>query len=239
MIRNSILIFLLGAGLWACSDVYTITAVDTTQPVDATFSSTAGIDSMVAPYQKELSATMDEVIAFAPEDFTKGRPNGALNNWAADAMIMHELRAHAMDSIAYQRVICLLNVGGLRNPISKGDVTIGDIYKLMPFDNEVVWVELPWEANTEIAQYLMKSGGEPISGARLVKDTLIFDNLEQPAESFWVITSDYLMNGGDKMDFFEKKVGFSYGSGLMRDAMIEEARYQDTLEFKNDNRIQL
>lgn len=238
MIRNILIALVIGAGLWACSGAYTVSAESKTALVDPKTELNASIDSIIAPYQDSLSLTMDEVIAYAPEDFTKGRPNAALNNWAADAILLHELNAQALDTVPYQRVMCLLNVGGLRNPISKGPVTVGDIYKLMPFDNEIVWVEMPWKSNVDIAKYLIRSGGEPISNAILTSDSLIIGTLEEPAETFWVITSDYLMNGGDKMDFFDKKIGFDYGTGLMRDAMLREAKRQDTLDFSNDVRIQ-
>lgn len=240
MIRNYLLILLTGAGLWACSGVYTITAVDATQSVDPSFSSTAEIDSMIAPYQKELSVTMDEVIGYASEDFTRGRPNAALNNWATDALMEVEFIYRGPEIRNYPPIMCLLNVGGLRNPISKGDVTIGDIYKLMPFDNQVVWVEMPWNAQNDIAEYLIASGGEPISGAVLQGDSLVFDDVTEPSGTFWVITSDYLMNGGDHMDFFQKQIRFNYGSGMfMRDAFIEAVKIQDTLYFDNSERIQL
>ena len=37
-----------------------------------------------------------------------------------------------------QPIFCLLNTGGLRSSIGKGTVSLGDIYKLMPFDNTIV-----------------------------------------------------------------------------------------------------
>lgn len=239
MIRNVVIVLLLGAGLWACSDVYKLSAESNSAVVDSEIQSNATIDSMIAPYQRDLSVIMDEVIAYAPKDFTKGRPNAGLNNWSADAILNHELRTSSNDSIFEIPIMCLLNVGGLRNPISAGDVTVGDIYKLMPFDNEVVWVEMPWEAQDEIVAYLRNKGGEPISGAVLDVDTLRFVNNLNRTESFWVITSDYLMNGGDKMDFFQKKISMHYGSGLMRDAMLKEAEIQDTLVYDFMDRIQL
>lgn len=239
MIRHVIILFLFGAGLWACSDAYHITAVDNSMEVSADIPGDPAVDSIVSPYQKELATIMNVAIAYAPEDFTKARPNGVLNNWAADAILDHELIRNRTDYDSAVPVMCLLNFGGLRNPISKGSVTVGDIYKLMPFDNEIVWVELPWESVTDIADYLQKSGGEPIAGARLEKDTLLFDNTEVASASFWVVTSDYLMNGGDHMDFFKEQQSYHYGSGLMRDAMREEAKRQDTLIFDNEKRIQL
>jgi len=239
MIRNVLIALILGAGLWACSDVYTLSAEDKTTTVDSGIQSNVSIDSIIGPYQDKLSQTMDEVIAYAPQDFTNGRPNAPLNNWSADAILMHELRLHVADSIPHDRIMCLLNVGGLRNPINQGDVTVGDIYKLMPFDNEIVWLEMPWESCKDIAAYLKNSGGEPLSNAALVHDSLIVGSRTTPAETFWVITSDYLMNGGDKMDFFQKRVSMHYGGGLMRDAMIKEAKFQDTLIFDNEPRISL
>jgi 5'-nucleotidase len=240
VIRNVVILLILGAGLWACSDVYNLSAESHSVTIDDKIQLNASIDSIIAPYQDSMSATMDEVIAFAPQDFTKGRPNASLNNWAADAILVYELRNNTKESLASGPIICLLNVGGLRNPISQGDVTVGDIYKLMPFDNQIVWVELPWSSNVSIAEYLKSSGGEPISGATLQGDSLIFDDVTEPTKTFWVITSDYLMNGGDHMDFFQEQVDFNYGSGmLMRDVFIEAVKIQDTLYIDNSERIRL
>lgn len=231
-------IFLISALLFGCAEVETITVQGRSLEVNSAIDSSLGVDSLIGPYRDSMNAQMDVVIAYASNDFTKGRPHGALNNWSADAIYNHEMRSH-MDEDQSVPYMCLLNVGGLRNPLSKGDITIGDVYKLMPFDNEVVLVEMPWESSGDIARYLVKSGGEPIAGASLIGDSLVFSKLERPTETFWVITSDYLMNGGDKMTFFEDKISFEYSGGLIRDVMIEEAQLQDTLVFDNESRIKL
>ena len=134
-------------------------------------------------------------------------------------------------------IICLLNSGGIRSTINKGPVTIGDMFKLMPFDNEIVWVELPVSVIPEIEEYLKKSGGEPISNAILKNGKLIFNNWNENSSSFWVITSDYLMNGGDKMNFFAKKLSINKTGTLMRDALITEARFQRVIEEDTTIRI--
>lgn len=176
---------------------------------------------------------MNVVIAHADSSFTKGRPNGTLNNWAADAVYNHQVKTMNRSL----PVISLLNVGGLRNPINEGDVTIGDIYKLMPFDNEVVWVEMPVESIDELAEYLVKSGGEPISGAKLINGKLEVQGVNETTKTYWIITSDYLMNGGDKMTFFKQKVSHHYANILLRDLFIEVAKTQGTLPYKDDERI--
>ncbi len=233
MISKFFIALLLGAGLIACSDVYEITVQSQQLEINESAGTNAGLDSLIAPYRSEMNAEMNEVIAYASHDFVKGRPHGALNNWAADAIFLQQTTLEERTP-----AFCLLNVGGLRNPLSQGAVTVGDIYKLMPFDNEVVWVEMPIESLSDIITYLKATGGEPIAGASLQGDTFTFDAPLENATTFWVITSDYLMNGGDKMTFFEKKIRTEYAGVLMRDAMLQQAKEQDTLIFDNQPRMQ-
>jgi len=54
---------------------------------------------------------------------------------------------------------------------------------------------------------------------------------------FWVLTSDYLMNGGDKMSFFEQRTNAIMNGKLLRNAFIEEVKSQDTLIFNEEVRI--
>ena len=225
----------IGAGLWACSSVSTISVENNSAPVVETSESPNKIDSIVQPYKTELEKEMLEVIAEAEMDFVKGRPSGSLNNWAADALLNSQTRNARLKGPTF----ALLNVGGLRNTINKGDVTLGDIFKVMPFDNEVVWVELPADVVKEIAAYLIASGGEPIAGARLENGELKVNGMNTKTESVWVLTSDYLMNGGDKMTFFEKKISVAHTNVLLRDVFIEEAKFQGTLIWNDENRIVL
>ena len=224
-----------GAGLLACSSVNTISVEAKTTTVTDEYAVSSKIDSMIQPYQEVLESEMNEIIAHAEKDFTSGRPNGSLNNWVTDLVLASQTRTVRLS----KPIMVLLNFGGLRNSINKGDVTIGDIYKVMPFDNEIVWVELPISELKEIESYLIKSGGEPISGATLENGKLTLNSRNESEESFIVITSDYLMNGGDKMDFFQKRISENYTGILLRDAMISEAKTQGTLIWNDQIRIKL
>lgn len=184
------------------------------------------IDSVIMPYKDSLSLEMNEIIAASLIDFSVKRPNSNLGNWVADALFVNQTKTVRLST----PIICLLNTGGIRSTINKGDITIGDMFKLMPFDNEIVWVELPVSVIPEIEEYLKKSGGEPISNCMLKNGKLVFNNWNENASTFWVITSDYLMNGGDKMAFFSKKINVNNTGVLMRDALITEARIQTVLQ---------
>ena len=140
MILKYCIALFFGAGLLACSAVNTITVESDSVAVTDRYASPNIIDSIVSPYKVGMDAIMDSVIAFSPNDFTKGRPGGSLNNWSADVILSETLSLIPKSG----PVFCLLNVGGLRNPINKGGVTVGDIYKLMPFDNEIVQRTYTW-----------------------------------------------------------------------------------------------
>lgn len=224
MIKHfSILIF--GAGLLACSSVNTLSVEPKTVKLDDSFKSNAGIDSMIMPYKDSLSVEMNVVIAKAETDFVVARPGSNLGNWVADAIFVNQTKTVRLS----MPTLCLLNTGGIRATLNKGDISMGDMYKLMPFDNEIVWVKLPISVLPEIEAYLIKSGGEPIAGARLVNGKLEIGSWRPESTHFWVITSDYLMNGGDKMTFFQKKEDVNLTGKLMRDALITEAKEQQVL----------
>lgn len=233
-----IILFTVGAGLLACSSVNTITlnsSESSNSDVLSQGSEGNVIDSIVAPYLEDLEAEMDEVIAYAERSFEKGRPGGSLNNWSADALLQSQIGNARLSGPTFS----LLNVGGLRNTINSGDVTLGDMFKVMPFDNEIVWVEMPVETLTEIAEYLTASGGEPIAGAKLINGKLEVDGMNSETKTVWILTSDYLMNGGDKMNFFQQKISVTHSNELLRDAFIRIAKKQKLLIWSDELRIKI
>lgn len=232
MIKH-LLYIIIGAGLTACSSVNTISVKSESIGVTSEYEEVNRIDSIVAPYRTQLEQEMLEVIAVAENDFTRDRPNGVLNNWSADA-ILNSIPKTQFNEKPY---FCLLNFGGLRNPLSKGDIVLGDVYKLMPFDNEIVIVELPYSSLSKIVSYLMSSGGEPISNAILDFNHIDILGDDGESDTFFVVTSDYLMNGGDNMNFFQDQLNVIHTGVLMRDAMIEQVKQQKVLDFNDDERI--
>ena len=227
-------IVVIGAGLLACSSV-SIHKVNTeTIVLDSTYSSNASIDSMVQPYKEKMELEMNEVIAFAPIDFIVERPSGTLNNWFADAILTSQIRNARLEAPTF----CLLNTGGIRATLNKGNITLGDIFKIAPFDNEVVWVKMPSSSLPKIQNYLKNTGGEPISGARIMDGNLVVDGWNTSLSHVWIITNDYLLKGGDNMDFFNDALETSFSGILVRDALVDEAKRQDTLVINLENRMQ-
>jgi len=224
ILRNLILLF-AGAGLWACSSHLIVQTKTNQEQVSQAIISDSSLVSLIKPYKDSLDKRMNEVIAVSTEDFSVKRPASNLMKWVASALFTNQTKTVRLS----QPVVCLLNTGGIRSSIGKGNVTLGDLFKVMPFDNTVVWVELPIEVLPEIEAYLNKSGGEPMANMSLVEGKLSLNSSPENPTHFWVITSDYLMNGGDKMNFFLKQTNSNQTGKLLRDVLIEEARNQGTL----------
>ncbi len=233
-LKNSILL-LLGAGLLACSSVQTVfVSVNKQIAVTGEYEKENRIDSLISPYRMELDKEMKEVIAHTTKSFERGKPNGVLNNWSTDVILEVSKKFIPKGKPSF----CLLNWGGLRNPISEGDVLLEDIYKLMPFDNEIVVVEMPTSSLNKIAEYLISRNGEPIGGAILRNGKIEIEGFDlDNNEVVYIVTSDYLMNGGDDMTFFEDRESEILTGILMRDAMIDAAKEQKELMWNDEKRI--
>jgi 2',3'-cyclic-nucleotide 2'-phosphodiesterase (5'-nucleotidase family) len=215
-------IFFLGASLWACSSHLTISG--SKDPILSNDNSQSELNEFLQPYSDSLKVLMSEKIAYTKVDLIKERPSSNLMKWVANAIFSHQTKNIRLAKPAF----CLLNTGGLRSTIGKGDVRVGDIFKLMPFDNTVVWVEFDKSVLNEIEQYLINSGGEPLSNATFDGNKLLFENTGL-GDEFILITSDYLYGGGDSMEFMKKGELIKNEGTLIRDILIEEAKYQKLL----------
>jgi 2',3'-cyclic-nucleotide 2'-phosphodiesterase (5'-nucleotidase family) len=221
--RKFIFIICVGASLLACSSHIVIEP--SRVPITPQNESNQKTDVLIQPYRDSMTSIMSEVIAKADTNFVAQRPSSNLMNWVADAIFIQQTQNVRLATPA----ICLLNTGGIRSSLGKGEITLGDFYKVMPFDNTIVWIELPIEALDDIAAYVTKTGGEPISNCTVEKGKLKLNSMREGAKTCIVITSDYLANAGDKMDFLKKGKVINQTGKLMRDVLIEHAKHEGVL----------
>ncbi|MFB0925844.1 MAG: 5'-nucleotidase, partial [Vicingaceae bacterium] len=127
---------------------------------------------------------------------------------------------------------CLLNFGGLRTSLPKGEITRGKIFELMPFENELVVVTIENKQMAKLIKYLYVNP-QPISkgitlssyeiydGASLQNGLSTTENKYRLNKEFKILTSDYLANGGDKMNFFLDPINIEPVGIKLRDAIIQ------------------
>lgn len=234
---RKLLIVFSGAGLLACSS-YSYRSYNAQRiGVEKGMDRSATMDSLLAPYSRELAVEMNRVIGEAKVDMQVARPNSVLGQWVTDALLNFGRDSILKPEDLHIPVIVFLNTGGIRASLSKGPVTVGDVFRLMPFDNMLVALKLPATQIPSIEAYLRQTGGEPIAGCHVVNGKLQFnENAVQPTE-FWVITSDFLANGGDKMYFFKEATDKRLSNALMRDVLMHTITKERVLDVKEEERI--
>ncbi len=196
------------------------------------------ITALIAPYKVKLDAKMNKVIGSSAQTLSKKRPESLLGNWTADAI-------HTKSEEYYKQSIdfAYTNYGGLRIPaIPKGDITVGKIFELMPFDNMLVVLEMDGTALEELFTHIAARGGDPISShVRLnltePKKALINNEPLDKNKTYKMATTNYLANGGDKLSFLKKRPRTNLGK-LMRDALREHVEETTKAGKKIDAKLE-
>jgi 2',3'-cyclic-nucleotide 2'-phosphodiesterase (5'-nucleotidase family) len=188
--------------------------------------------NILKPYKSIIDSSMQETIGFADYAMIKSKPFGALDSFFARTLF--EFGDSISKDSGWDLNIALFNHGGLRSSLPSGAISIGNIFELMPFDNTLVFVNLKGNSVLEMIDYISERGGEPCWGIHL-EDTnnIKINNLDLHLDSIYtIITSDYLLNGGDKMYFFQNNLGVSETNILIRDALIHS--FQKSKSLKNE-----
>jgi 2',3'-cyclic-nucleotide 2'-phosphodiesterase (5'-nucleotidase family) len=194
--------------------------------------------AMIAPYKDSLDRIMNEVLVVSDQAMPKERDKTEtlLGNFTAD-VVLWKARTLNCDmagtkgnsaSPAPCADLCLLNTGGLRSSLPQGKITRGNMFELMPFDNEIVIVTLSGKKTWELLHYVGATGGQPMAGIKMglkadkSPGTVLIQGMPlDTSKIYQVATSDYLANGGDKMDFFKKPIAITSTGIKIRDALID------------------
>jgi 2',3'-cyclic-nucleotide 2'-phosphodiesterase (5'-nucleotidase family) len=193
--------------------------------LDSTVTEDSSLIMVIAPYQKELEERMNVVIGKSAVNLFKGRPEAPLNNFVTDLM-----RKRASKEMKQPVDIALTNIGGLRSTIPKGPITLGKIYEVMPFENELVVIEFTGEQVKNLAQEIGASGGEPISGLQItfeqgqLTDVTIDGKPIIYEKKYSLVTTDYLSSPGRKRLSILGTVPRVFLGITLRQAIIDEVK---------------
>ena len=188
------------------------------------------------PYKTELDKEMKQVIAYSDSALTRDGFESSLGNFvlmATEEYINSNKKTYASNSIV------ILNRGGLRNNLPLGEITKGNIFELMPFDNEIVILKISGQKLSDCLKAMLKEK-KLISWNLVMKveneqpeDVFIYTKPFYINEDYYIVTSDYLAMGGDNCSFFGKPILYETTGVKLRDAIIT---YCETLT-KNNKRI--
>ncbi|SHI59594.1 5'-nucleotidase, C-terminal domain [Hymenobacter daecheongensis DSM 21074] len=199
-------------------------APTTAQPVGKALPDDPKAAATIAPYHQKVTEQMNEVLGTAPAAIIKNSGESPLANFVADLQ-----RTRASQALGQPVDMGVMTNGGLRAGLPAGTITLGSVFELMPFENELVVLEVPgpvvqqlfdYAARIKMAlsnvTYTVGADGKPTS-------ILIGGKPFDPAKTYTIAISDYLAGGGDQMVFF--KALKPRGTGiLLRNAIADHIR---------------
>lgn len=207
----------------------------------------ADIEAFIKPFKDKVNRDLDSVLAYSVDTFTKnnGDLNTAIGNFMADA-VFEESNPVFLSRTNKSIDMVLLNHGGIRSIISKGDITSRTAYQVMPFENSVVVAAIKGTQINDMFAYLSRAKrAHPVSrqlqltlneNGDVESGTLNGEPVDKN-RTYYIATNDYLANGGDRMSFFQPNDSLYVLDYKIRNVLIDHFKKIDTLQPTIDNRF--
>lgn len=210
------------------------------------------VKAIVDEAKKEIEPTFGVVIGKADSDLTrkqictnKWSPYGEsyLGNWITD-VIKNKVNAD----------VGMQNNGGIRIDVPKGDITVGTINYIMPFDNTICVINMNKAQIKKVLEQAVMDGGKgiQISGLKVKYDyakpsmSRVVDIVREngtpisDSEILKVATNDFMATGGDGFTGFVDAGGKDPKVNtfiLVRDALIENVKSKGKVETVLNSRL--
>jgi 2',3'-cyclic-nucleotide 2'-phosphodiesterase (5'-nucleotidase family) len=205
-----------------------------------------GVDSSLIryylPYKNKMEGEMNRVIGRTEQPLTKtSAPETLMGNFFSDAILTEGRKKDP--SIQFT----LSTKGGLRTSFPKGDITVSNVFELMPFENELVVLKLTGATVQKIIDFIVESEGQPVAGITLrIKDQKAYEVLiaGKPfdvSQHYTLLTYDYLANGAEGLEFLSEVTERKNIDKKVRDALLDYisdlTRAGKTINTQLDGRI--
>lgn len=191
-------------------------------------------EALITPYRVKKDSIMKGVIGQAEVSMMRGRPECALGNLVADV-----LRSAAKVTLGKEADFAVMNIGGIRTDLSKGDITTENVFEILPFENALCVMTMKGSTLRELFENIAEGGGEAISGGTLVmsKSGKLLDAKVggQPIDEeriYTVSSIDYLAEGNSGLTALTKALTQEMpADGVLRDVFMNYVK-QMTAEGK-------
>ncbi|MCF0063107.1 5'-nucleotidase C-terminal domain-containing protein [Dyadobacter chenwenxiniae] len=190
--------------------------------IDAQGGEDSSIVKYYLPYKEKMQAEMSKVIGQTEQELTKpALPETLMGNYFADAMLTEGLKKDPTIQFT------LSTKGGLRTTFPAGDISVSNVFELMPFENEMVTLKLSGENVQELIDFIVKKEGEPISGMRMkIRNGVAYEVTiaGQPfdkTKTYNLLTYDYLADGGDDLECLRNPIERKEINKKVREALLD------------------
>jgi 5'-nucleotidase / UDP-sugar diphosphatase len=212
-------------------------------PVSADIAMDPEVKQIVDSYASRLDAKFKEVIGENQEFLDGERERIRYEETNLGDFVTDIMRDFTSAQVA------LVNSGSFRSSVDKGPVTVESVFRMMPYANEILTVQL---TGKDLMDMLTRSvmgtrededgGFLDVSGVRFKVDgktpmdvTIAGRPLEMK-KTYKVAVTDYMAEGGDGYKMLTGKPAIKTGLPL-RELIVDTIRQKGTIDAKTDGRI--
>jgi 5'-nucleotidase / UDP-sugar diphosphatase len=201
------------------------------------------VAAVLEPFNAKVRNKLSELVGLATAELVKSdKAESSLADVVADAF-----REKGKTQIAIQ------NIGGIRANILKGNISWGNVFEVLPFQNTMITLKLTGAqvkktlerglvptigmvslSGLRVHFNLAKPPGERVVSAILLDGTPLDD-----AKLYSVTTNDFVLAGGDGYSEFAKGTDIVDTGIFLRDVLVDYIKAKSTLTPIVDGRIVL
>lgn len=174
--------------------------------LDSTYD--AKIDPKLSKYvekkRRQMDKQMQVVIAHTDAELESFAPESPLSNFLTD-LLLNEASKYIKDTAFDNLDLSMLNFGGIRTSMPGGNVTVGDIYRISPFDNYLTFIVLKGSELKKALGRFTDQFNAPYAGATIVYkqkkpvEITMQGNLIDDNRLYTLVTVDFISEGGDHL----------------------------------------
>jgi 2',3'-cyclic-nucleotide 2'-phosphodiesterase (5'-nucleotidase family) len=210
--------------------------------IDRDIKPDAAIAAMIDRHNASIKPIMDEVLGQAKADIGKIPPPGRGDSPLGSA-VTDLLRSETGTDVFFY------NAGGLRSPFQKGRITRGDVYRVLPFDDYMVTMELSGKDMRDILlkgvnrEKIIQLSGVTLvycpgkTGYECIKDIRVLGMPLDLKKYYRVGTINYLYGGGDGYDSFKNARKAMTGKLYTRDILSRAIKARGAISIPSGSRI--
>ena len=230
---------------YGCSSPKYLSNISENISVNQSINSDSTVTMWISPFKDSVELKMSKVIAKSTSDLLNIRYKGKIDQERSKEANLARVCADYIHGTAKQWIeqntnykvdFTISNYGGFRVSLFAGIITLGQIFELSPFDNEIVIVQLSGLQMDTLLNQIAQKGGCPISNAEIKisndhwVDFKINGNNFDSRRTYWVATNDFMQQGGDGFTALKYPLKKIQTGILVRDALIQgfSKEYEDT-----------
>lgn len=208
----------LAIAVGSCHTPYAMDGISRTRIlVDSRFDARPNeqAEAFVRPYSRQVDSLMKPVVGRVARYMACNKPESELSNLLTDILMWTGKKYGEQPDFG------VYNMGGIRAALAGGEVDLGDILDVAPFENKVSFLTLTGASVKKLFGQIAARGGEGLShgveleitpDGKLLKAMLNGKEVEE-SRSYRVVTLDYLAQGNDQLTAFKEKTNVNEPKG--------------------------